>query len=212
MASPRGTDVLLAALRDPARDVRIAAARSLGRLGAADAIPALVIAGVDGRIPNNVTMLALLDIGPPAVPVLLTLTADGQPAVRAAAVEVVGLLGTAADAAPLLEHLADPAAAVRAMSAGALGRLGAGVAQDALVRALDDRVPAVRTAAATALGHIGGPHATGALVAMARTDSFEPARAAADAVARIDPGLVNEMAREPDAGPHLVEAADRAGL
>jgi HEAT repeat protein len=80
------------------------------------------------------------------------------------------------------------------------------------VRALGDRVPAVRGAAARALGQIGGRQATEALLPVARTDSFEPAREAAAALARIDPTLVIRVASEPGAGPHLREAADLAAL
>jgi HEAT repeat protein len=108
----------------------------------------------------------------------------------------------------VLQHLRDPAAAVRVASAIALGRLGAGEAGDALTRALEDRVPAVRAAAALALGQTGNRDAVEALLPVARSDAFEPARAAAQALARIDPPRVLEVAAEPDAGPHLREAAD----
>jgi HEAT repeat protein len=101
---------------------------------------------------------------------------------------------------------------VRAATATALGRLGASEARDALVSALDDRVPEVRTAAARALGQVGGRTARQALIPVARTDFFEPARAAAEALGQIDPALVMRLAAEPDAGPHLCEAADRVAL
>ena len=51
-----------------------------------------------------------------------------------------------------------------------------------------------------------------ALLEVARHDDFDPAAAAARALARIDPGLVLSAAQEPDAGPHLCEAADRLML
>jgi hypothetical protein len=47
---------------------------------------------------------------------------------------------------------------------------------------------------------------------MARTDAFRPARAAAQAVARISPMALAAAAEEPDAGPHLHEAADLSAL
>jgi HEAT repeat protein len=80
------------------------------------------------------------------------------------------------------------------------------------LRALDDRVPSVRAAAARALGQIGGRQATQALLPVARTDAFEPARAAAEALARIDPALVTRVAATEDSGPHVREAADLAAL
>jgi HEAT repeat protein len=212
MCSLRAAPSLIRALDDQARDVRMAVTRSLGRLGALDAIEPLISASLAGRVPRAVTGLALLDLGPTAVPRLLELTESPEPAVRAGAVELVGLLGNAGDARPVLDRLRDPAATVRTASADALGRLGAGEARDALVRTLDDRMPAVRTAAARALGQTGGRRAADALVAVARGDVFEPARAAAEALARIDRSLLLQVAAEPDAGPHLREAADLLSL
>jgi HEAT repeat protein len=127
-------------------------------------------------------------------------------------VELVGLLGAASHSDPLLGRLTDPAALVRMATASALGRLGAGEARDALVVALEDRVPAVRTASARALGTIGGRTAVAALVPVACGDTFEPARAAAEALAAIDPAFVVRLASEPDAGIHVLEAADRLSL
>ena len=212
MGSTRAVPGLLRALHDPARDTRMAAARSLGRIGAIESIDPLVAAGVSGRVPGDVANLALLDIGPAAVPRLLSLTRHAEPSTRASAVELIGLLGSASDAEPILGQLTDPAAAVRVATASALGRLGAAEARDSLMGALDDRVPSVRVAAARALGGIGGRQASAALLPLASGDTFEVARAAAEALARIDANLVLRAAGQPGAGPHLIEAADRASL
>jgi HEAT repeat protein len=212
MGSVRAVTDLLRALDDRARDVRMAATRSLGRVRAVEAIGPIVAAGVGGRVPRDVANLALLDIGPSAVPQLLELTTHPDPSIRSSSLELIGLLGTAGNAEPLVDHLADPAAAVRVAAAGALGRVGAREAQDALVRALDDRVPPVRAAAARALGEIGGRQAAEALLPLASSENFDVARAAAEALARIDPALVIRSAAEPGAGEHLHEAADRVAL
>jgi HEAT repeat protein len=212
MCSQRAVPALLEALDDRARDVRMAAARSLGRLGAVDAAEPLIASTLDGRLPRDVAGLTLFDLGPTAVPRLLELSSDVEPAMRAGAIELIGLLGGAGDAPPLIERLRDPSAAVRAAGADALGGLGAGEARDALVRALDDRSPPVRAAAARALGRTGGRQAVEALIRIARSDRFEPAQAAAEALARIDPRRLLEAAAEPDAGPHLHEAADMVAL
>jgi HEAT repeat protein len=212
MGSPRAVPALLGALGDRNGDVRAAASRSLGRIGADEAIEPLVTAGVGQRVPRDVAMLALLDIGPTAVPRLVELTHHEEPRVRASAVVLVGLLGEAGDAERLPALLRDTAAEVREATAGALGRLGAAAARDALIELLDDRVPAVRVASARALGQIGGRSALDALLRVARTDEFEPADAAAEAAAAIDPSFVIRAAREPDAGRHLHEAADLAAL
>jgi HEAT repeats len=212
MGSERAVPWLLDALDDKNRDVRAAAIRSLGRIGSVDAIEPLVTAGVESRAPDDVTRLALLDIGGAAVPRLLELVDHPEPGVRAAVIELVGIMGTASDAASLRDGLHDTAADVRAATAGALGRLGAADARDALIDALGDRVPQVRAAAAKALGQIRGQEALDALLPVARSDRYEPARAAAHALARIDPAVVLQAAESPDAGPHLVEAADLARL
>jgi HEAT repeats len=212
MCARRAAPELIAALDDPSRDVRMAATRSLGRLGAVDAVEPLVAASVSGRVPRDVAGLALLDLGSSAAPHLVELAYDAEPAVREDAIELIGLLGDLGDTEPLLEHLHDPAADVRAASATALGRVGAGDARDALVRALDDRVRAVRVASATALGRIGGQTAADALSELARGEEFDTARAAAQALARIDPDRVVEAAAAPGAGPHLREAADLVSL
>ena len=212
MRAMRAAPELLVALDDRSRDVRMAASRSLGRLRAVDAIEPLIAASLSGRVPRDVSGLALLDLGPAAVPRLLELSRDSEPAVRSYAVELIGLLGEAGDEEPMLDRLSDTAATVRAASATALGRLGRGQARDALIRALDDRVSAVRVAAAHALGQTGSRRAADPLLTVARTDAFEPAQAAAEALARIDPARVVHAAAEPDAGPHLREAADLVRL
>jgi hypothetical protein len=212
IGSPPAVPHLVPRLGDRSRDVRAAASRSLGRLRAVDAIEPLITAGVDGVVPMDVSNLALLDLGPTAVGRLVELVDHEKSSVRASAVRLIGLLGGANDVDPILDRLTDPAAAVRSASASTLGRLGAGEARDALIVALGDRVPAVRTAAAEALGQLGGRHAAEALLPVARNDAFEPARAAAEALARIDPVLVKRMGDDPDAGPHLREAADRVSM
>jgi HEAT repeat protein len=212
MGSQRAVSALLRALEDGGSDVRTAAARSLGRLGSVEAIEPLIAASVHGRAPRAVANAALLEIGPPAVPRLVELTAHADPEIRADALDLLGLLGTAAHARVLPERLRDSSARVRAATAGTLGRLGGAEARTALIGALDDRVPFVRAAAARALGQIGGRQAAGALLRVAREDRFVPAQEAARALVRIDPSLVARVADAADAGPHLREAGDLAAL
>jgi HEAT repeat protein len=200
---------LMQALDDPDRDVRSAAARSLGRLGAVDAVEPLVSALVGERIPQAVVGSALLAIGPDAVPRLLQLVGHPEWQERAGAVELVGLLGHAADSRVLIGALLDEASEVRARAALALGRLAAEDAAAAVRELLQDADAFVRTAAAEALAAIGDRSALESLVVQARDDLFEPADAAAEAVRRIDSARLRDEATNPSrAGIHLVEYAD----
>jgi hypothetical protein len=213
MSSGRATGPLLTALADdPDRAVRAAAARSLGRIGAVEAVPELVESLVSKRVPRAVGGQALLDLGAAAVEPLAGLLDHDDPDVRATAVELTGLLADANQAGLLLGALRDSSAAVRANAARALGRLGAGEAAAALRESLADRIGFVREAAAWALGRLGDPEALPLLLAAAESDDFEPARAAAEAAAAIDVETVQLWGRREGAGPHLREAADLAAL
>ena len=203
---------LVQALGDRSADVRSAAVRSLGRLSASGSAEALLALSAAGRVPEAVVGEAILEIGTAAVPHLRDLLGHEDARIRAGAVQLIGLLGSAGDAAVLPDRLRDASAEVRAAAAGAAGRLGEETGMDALIGLLDDRAPFVRTAAARALGQIGDASAAEALLRVARTDEFDPASVAAGALARIDPARVRAAAAAPDAGPHLHEAADRLAL
>lgn len=207
MGSHEPVPDLIAALDDRDAGVRAAAARSLGRLRAADAVAPLVSAEATGRIPRLVVGQALLSVGPPALPALLERVGAPDAHERAAAVELVGLIGGAVDAAPLAAALDDASAEVREQAARALGRLGADEAAARLRELLDDRIPFVRTAAAEALGEIGDDESAEALRRVALEDAYEPARAAAGALARIAPEIAAS-----GGGPYLDEAADLLAL
>jgi hypothetical protein len=212
MGCGEAAPALLAALDDPNRTVRAAAARSLGRLKIAEAAKPLVEALVSGRVPNGVAGEALVELGPVAVPELRAIAGHPSFRLRATAISLLGLVGGTADSPLAVECLSDPSADVRAAAAGALARIGGPAAESALCTALEDRIPFVRAEAAVALGAIGSRTPLPRLLEMARTDAFRPARAAAQAVARISPVALTKAAEAPDAGPHLHEAADLAVL
>jgi hypothetical protein len=212
MGSAAAVHPLIGALDDGARDVRAAAARSLGLLGEPVAVEPLVQALSSRRIPRGVVCQAVLALGAQAVPRLVPLLTDVDAEVRATATELIGLLGGAREAEQLVGRLGDTSAAVRGRAALALGRLGASEAYSGLDGTLGDRAPAVRAAAAEALGLIGNALAFRPLREVARNDVYEPARAAAYALARLAPDLLQQAAAEPGAGEFLREAAERAAL
>ena len=206
MSSDRAVQDLVAALDDPQRDVRSAAARSLGTLGRETAVEPLVQVLAAGRVPYSVAAHALLSIGAPALPELRRLVEEVEHEVRATAIEVIGLLGDPSDATLLERRLRDASATVRARAAVGLGRLGAERSRPPLRKALTDRVPLVRAAAAEAVGALGDVEAIAALGVMAAAVEFDPARAAARALAELEsrPAFLLRA----DTGPHLREAAD----
>lgn len=214
-ASASAVGPLINALKsDRQRVVRSAAARSLGSLGAPEAVEPLVEALVLHRAPRSVAAHALLQIGVAALPALRELQRHPDPATRGATIELIGFLGEAADAGSVAAALRDPSAEARAKAARALGRLGAASAAVSLRSTLDDRIPFVRVNAAHALGDIGDRAAVPKLLELARADTHDAARAAAHAVARIDPVALSHAAQQPAAGQYLYEAADlsAAGL
>lgn len=213
MASDSAVPSLLDALGDGSREVRTAAARSLGRLRAAKAVEPVVLALAEKTIPRSVAGQALLDLGDVALPSLRRLLDADDAHVRANATELLGLTGGAGDAEALLAALNDASAEVRAKAARALGRVGASAAARALRATLDDRVPFVRVAAARSLGDLRDEEAVPLLLGLARDDDrFEVAQAAAQAALAIDPDAVTRAAADPSAGPHLHEAADLAAV
>lgn len=212
MGCEEAAPVLLAALDDRNRMVRGAAARSLGRLKIVDAAKPIVEALVSGRVPNGVAGEALVELGPAAVPELRAIAEHPSFRLRATAIALLGLVGGSADQPLAIARLGDPSADVRAAAADTLARIGGSPAEAALRSALDDRIPFVRAGAAVALGEIRSREALPRLLEMARTDAFRPARAAAQAAARISPKALLVAAEEPDAGPHLHQAADLSVL
>lgn len=208
MACDDAVPRLIRSLNDRDADVRSATARSLGRLQAHEATEPLLLSLVVGVVPRAIAFRAILDIGATALPGLHRLARSSDAAVRAGAIELIGWLGDASDAELLVGAMNDSAAEVRARAAGALGRLAEDEGATALTDALDDRIYFVRLHAARALGQVGEREAVPRLLQQAREDRFEAARAAAEAISRIDPEALLAAAELPDAGPHLHEAAD----
>jgi HEAT repeat protein len=200
---------LIGALGDKDAEVRSAAARSLGRLRAQSAVGPLVDALSAGRLPVSAVGGAQLAIGPVAVDEVAAMSRARGTTVRRLAVELIAQRGEPRHAPLLLAALDDPVPDVRAKACRAAGRIGSQALLERLTGMLDDRSASVRAAAASALGIAGGLQAGEPLLYLARWDEFNPARAAARALAQIDPQAVLDAAAQPSAGPHLTEESDR---
>lgn len=209
---PAGTVPLIIALGDRNRDVRSAAARSLGRLRSVEAVSPIVRGLSSGSIPTSVGGDALLAIGREAAETLQGLMTHPDPQVRTVVIDLLGLVGADGDAAPVQAHLTDASPEVRSAAARALGHLGAEGAAEALRDALSDPATPVRAAAAAALGAIGDVGASRALLTQARLDVHEAAVPAAQALALLDPDRVTEAAGSRHASGVLHEVADLIAL
>ncbi len=143
--SEQAVATLLAILSDRAKEVRAAAAKSLGELGDALAVPSLVVA----------------------------LSADTDREVRRAAAYSLGLIGDPTALEALTNKLKDQGEdpAVRGMAAEALADLRDFRAIDTLMAALVDPSAEVRFWASFALGELGAQRALPALEHLAQTDN-----------------------------------------
>jgi HEAT repeat protein len=194
--------------RDP--EVRCAAARALGKSGDPSAVTGLLVAlHAEPPLPAGVVGMAVLDLGTPALPALRQALADGGPAARAVAAELLGLHGdlAASGALEVLVRDRECPVPVRRAAAGALGRIGSPSATDALVRVLG--TPPLSATAAEALGRIGDPFALPALVAGLAASGPETRAACANALAAL--GEEGRQAlTSAAAGTHAAGLAPRA--
>jgi HEAT repeat protein len=198
---------LLQALHDSDADVRLAAARSLGRLKTRPAVTQLLNSLVRREVPRAVATGALLSIGAAALPGVRQLLAHAHHRAREDAVELLGLLGNPADSMLLQERLADDDDAVRSRACHALRRLGTHDAKHAVESALADPAAEVRAAAAEALGHLGDRESAVVLIHAAQSDDADVARAAAESLVQIAPGFAARVAASSNASPQIRRAA-----
>jgi HEAT repeat protein len=207
MCSPLAEVPLLQALNDRDPDVRLAAARSLGRLRPRGAAGPLLYALAQGLVPRAVAANALIGIGAAALPGIRNLLSDAEPAARANAVELLGRLGNPRDSLALRARLGDDAPLVRRRACEALARLGADDACDALEELLTDEAAEVRMSAAEALAMVGDERSAPTLLRLVHHDDAEVAEVAARALTAVAPGLVVELGGDVTAHPRLRHAA-----
>jgi HEAT repeat protein len=177
-------DLLAVARTHRRREVRIDAARALGRIGDPVAVPGL-LDGLDGRLPVRTVSQAILQIGAPAEPILRRELQSGTAPARALAARILGLSGSVSAGRDLAHAIAtDPHPDVRASAAASAGLLGLPYAVDALVDALGAvRSRGERAASAEALGHMSATASSEALAPLVAEPDPRIAHAAACALA-----------------------------
>jgi HEAT repeat protein len=166
-----GAARLLAALEDAETELRIAAARSIGRCRLAEGLALLVrrldsvASEVDFESEDEVLALteALIAVAEPragddgrvteqAVELLRSHLEGAVETARLAIAKVLGCIGRREDTQLVTFLLKDPSALVRRAAVDALARLEPGTAAEPLRLALADEAATVRIAAAVALG------------------------------------------------------------
>lgn len=204
----------LLADRDP--EVRLAAARALGRCGGPAAVPRLLesLYGPRRQPPGVVTM-ALVSLGPEVQRKVAAGLEHPEPLVRAVAIEVLGATGAVSRTSRIARaQREDPSVEVRIKAARALGRLGMPDGMEPLLAAVGPGGPAaLRIVAAGALGNLGAVAATGPLAALLGDPDLHVAATAARALLRLGPAgraALRAAADDPSGG--LAAAQARAAL
>jgi HEAT repeat protein len=195
-------------LADRNPDVRRAAVRGVGRTASAEAVPALldILERPDRRVAEHGVTLALVRLGPAAVPALTSALTDGGPRARSAAAQVLGWLGDS-HAVPALSAVLDGDSHEHAIHAiEALGRMDSPAAAEPLrARLRAHEPPHVRTAAARALGRLGHPASVEALAELLR-EEHDLAHAAAVSLSQLGPGGRQALEACADTVPEAQEA------
>jgi HEAT repeat protein/DNA-binding phage protein len=176
LVKPHGIiDSLVQQLRDEDRNIRERAAESLGALGGAETIPALIktLNTDEDFVVRMRALEALGDLGSSeAIPALLQALNDNFFIVRMCAINALGDQGSAEAIPALLQALkSDTNSDVRVSAAYALGDLGSAKAAPVLLQALkNDKDGEVRISAASVLGALGNDEVIPVLLQALKTD------------------------------------------
>jgi HEAT repeat protein len=159
-------DTVAATLKDPSKEKRFIAVRTLANVGDDRAVPGLIEALADSdREIRDMAIHALVKIRAAAVQPLLAALKEGDAALRPKAAAVLGYIGDPRSRMPLMAALGDPEPAVRANAAEALAAYRKDKRLvEPLVFVLKDPDVRVRFNAAGSLWKIGDPSATPALL------------------------------------------------
>lgn len=176
---------LIRLLEDPEPEVRIVAARALGKLGDGELVQPLLDTLVASRpVPSGIVSMALLHLGPVAVDGLVAALTNEHAVVRSIAAELLGIHGAIGAARPLTHIVeADPSAMARVSAASALGRIGVPSTVVVLEGATrPDRPTELRVAATISLGQIGSRDSMPVLQTLLHDETDAVAGAAAQSL------------------------------
>ena len=160
---------LIAALKDPKKDVRSAAAEAIGKIGGDPrAVEAVAETLKNGKsLERDEAASALGKIRHKAgVEHLLPALKDQDCFVRQSAAASLGQIGDPSAVEALAQTLKDDDKDVRQAAVLALGEIGGAAAVDLLIQSLKDESVLVRYRTAETLGRIGGPDAVDALIGL----------------------------------------------
>jgi HEAT repeat protein len=184
--------------------VRLACARALGEIGAADALPQIVTALAEcGEAPELGDIL--MGFGPRAEPVLRErLRSAPTAAQRRTAATALGEIHAHSAVGDLVEALGDQDTELRAAAARALGKIGERAAVPALAALLvaaGGGRDAACVAAATALGMLDDPAGAPALVIALTAGDWDVRNAAARSLVALGDRGIAEVANRIDGIP-----------
>ncbi|HUO69380.1 MAG TPA: HEAT repeat domain-containing protein [Solirubrobacteraceae bacterium] len=202
--------------------VRLACARALAEIGAADAMPQIVAALAESGTATELGH-TLMSFGPRAEPVLREqLRSAPTDAQRRIAASTLGEIHAHAAVADLVDALGDRDTELRAAAARALGQIGeqsAGTALVALLVAAGGGRDVACAAAATALGMLDDPAGAAALVIALAAGDWDVRNAAARSLVALGDRGLAEVATRIDGLPSaaiahfagMLDVADRLG-
>jgi HEAT repeat protein len=203
-------------LADHDPEVRLAAARALGRCGGPEAVPYLLESLHGSRtVPPGVVTGALVSLGPEAQRGLAAGLEHPEPLARAVTIEVLGATGVVSHTSEIARALReDPQIEVRIKAARALGRLGMPEGLEPLLAAVrPGGSVALRLVGTGALGSLGAVAATGPLVELLGDPDPHVAANAARALLQLGPealAALRAAADDRSGGPAAAQA--RAAL
>ena len=189
----RKAELAILALQNANEDTRWKAAKTLGEIGGATAIPALEVTLQDeNKYVRRAAAKALGQIGEDAISALQSALKNMDEEVRWEAAKALGEIGNERAVPALQDALQDENKYVRRAAAKALGQIGED-AISALQSALKNMDEEVRWEAAKALGEIGNERAVPALQDALQDENKYVRRAAAKALGQIGEDAISAL-------------------